>query len=143
MMKPESVSGIREDFSFRFRKGLQNLMSRYSGLVGQRFDPAHFEVVKLGIDIPGLSPSFHGYRIVHISDIHYGQWISAARMAGVAELINNQRPDLVAITGDFVSYSGQNVGDMAAGLKAIHARDAVVQCWETTITGSIRQGASC
>lgn len=102
------------------------MMSRVSERFGQRFHPSNFEVVKLGIDITGLSPAFHGYRIVHISDIHYGQWISAARMAGVAELINNQQPDLVAITGDFVSYSGQNVGELCAALKAIRARDAVV-----------------
>jgi predicted MPP superfamily phosphohydrolase len=42
---------------------------------------------------------------VHISDIHYGQWISQERLIGVVGLINQQEPDIVAITGDFVSYS--------------------------------------
>jgi predicted MPP superfamily phosphohydrolase len=42
---------------------------------------------------------------VQISDIHYGQWISLDRLIGVVGLINQQEPDIVAITGDFVSYS--------------------------------------
>jgi hypothetical protein len=101
-------------------------MSRYSKLVGQRFNPSDFDVVRVNIDIPGLPTPFQGYRIVHISDIHYGQWISADRLKGVVGLINQQEPDLVAITGDFVSYSGKNVEELIPALKEIHARDGTV-----------------
>ena len=87
------------------------MMSRYSKLVGQRFNPGDFGVVKVKINIPGLPTLFQGYRIVHISDIHYGQWISADRLKGVVGLINLQEPDIVAIIGDFVSYSRRNVED--------------------------------
>jgi predicted MPP superfamily phosphohydrolase len=102
------------------------MMSRYSKLVGQRFNPGDFGVVKVKINIPGLPTLFQGYRIVHISDIHYGQWISADRLKGVVGLINQQEPDIVAITGDFVSYSGRNVEDLILALKEIRARDATV-----------------
>jgi hypothetical protein len=47
-------------------------------------------------------------------------------LKGVVCLINQQEPDLVAITGDFVSYSGSNVEDLIPALKEIHARDATV-----------------
>jgi predicted MPP superfamily phosphohydrolase len=95
-------------------------------LVGQKFNPDDFEVVKVEIKIQGLPTPFQGYRIVHISDIHYGQWISADRLKGVIGLINQQEPDIVAITGDFVSYSGKNIEDLIPALKEIHARDVVV-----------------
>jgi len=95
-------------------------------LLGQRFNPGDFEVVKVEIDIPRLPTPFQGYRIVHISDIHYGQWISADRLKGAVGLINQQKPDIVAITGDFVSYSGENVEDLITGLKEIRARDATL-----------------
>jgi predicted MPP superfamily phosphohydrolase len=102
------------------------MMSRSSKLVGQRFNPGDFEVVKVKINIPGLPTLFQGYRIVQISDIHYGQWISADRLKGVVGLINQQEPDIVAITGDFVSYSGGNVEDLIPALQGIRARDATV-----------------
>jgi predicted MPP superfamily phosphohydrolase len=116
----------REDLTFRLRRGTQRMMSRYSKLVGQKFNPDDFEVVKVEIKIQGLPTPFQGYRIVHISDIHYGQWISADRLKGVIGLINQQEPDIVAITGDFVSYSGKNIEDLIPALKEIHARDVVV-----------------
>ena len=105
---------------------MQRMMSRYSKLAGQKFDPGDFEVVKVKINIPRLPTLFQGYRIVHISDIHYGQWISADRLNGVIGLINHQEPDIVAITGDFVSYSGKNIEELIPALKGIRARDATV-----------------
>jgi predicted MPP superfamily phosphohydrolase len=94
--------------------------------VGQRFNAGDFEVVKVKINIPGLPTLFQGYRIVLISDIHYGQWISSNRLKGVIGLINQQEPDIVAITGDFVSYSGRNVEGLILALKELHVRDATV-----------------
>ena len=126
MRKQKPVNDAREDLTYRLRRGTQRMMSRYSKLVGQRFNPGDFEVVKVKINIPGLSPLFQGYRIVHISDIHFGQWISADRLKGVVGLINQQEPDIVAITGDFVSYSGKNIEDLIPVLKGIRARDTTV-----------------
>jgi hypothetical protein len=101
-------------------------MSISSNVVGQKFSPNDFHVVKIKINISGLQTIFRGYRIVHISDIHYGQWISSERLKGVVSLINQQEPDLVAITGDFVSYSDANIEDLVPALKEIRARDATV-----------------
>ncbi len=123
-LKPEEDA--REDLTFRLRRGTQKMMSRTSKLLGHRFNPDAFEVVKVKINIPGLPTLFQGYRIVQISDIHYGQWITADRLKGVISLINQQEPDIVAITGDFVSYSGNNVEDLIPALKEIRARDATV-----------------
>jgi len=126
MRKRKPVDETREDLTFRLRRGLQRIMSRYSKLVGQKFNPGDFEVVKIKVNISGLSTPFQGYRIVHISDIHYGQWISADRLRGVIGLINLQEPDLVAITGDFVSYSGRKIEELIPLFKGIRARDGTV-----------------
>ena len=126
MRKRKPVEDAREDLTFRLRRGAQKMMSRSSKLLGQRFNPGDFAVVKVKIDIPGLPILFQGYRIVHISDIHYGQWISEDRLKGVVGLINQEEPDIVAITGDFVSYSAGNVEDLIPALKGIRPRDATV-----------------
>jgi len=126
MKKRKPVNEDREDLTFRLRRGWQRVMVNYAKLVGQKFNPRDFEVVKVKINIPGFPTIFQGYRIVQISDIHYGQWISADRLKGVIGLINQQKPDIVAITGDFVSYSRNNIEDLIPLLKEIRARDATV-----------------
>jgi predicted MPP superfamily phosphohydrolase len=100
-------------------------ISRRNG--GDRFDRAQFEVKSIPIPIQGLDPAFDGYRLVHISDIHLGQWMSRERLEGVVEMINEQRPDMVAITGDLVSYVLDQVeDDLKDCLSELRAADASV-----------------
>ena len=92
--------------NFRIRKKLQLAMSNSMERMGMHeFNSSNFEVVPVDVDIPGLHPVFDGFKVVHITDIHLGQWISIERLKGVMDLVNQQNPDLVAITGDFVSYA--------------------------------------
>ncbi len=117
----------RHDLSFLLRRYVQGVMSGSSRILGgRRFDPGVFEVVRHRIAIRGLSPVFRGYRIVHISDVHYGQWVSDERLGGIVGMINDERPDLIAITGDFVSYTADCADDMAPLLRDLRPRDATL-----------------
>jgi len=115
-------------FSVAWRARMQLSMAVAMEWLGRhRFNPDDFEVVPLTVSIPRLDPAFDGYRIVHISDIHMGHWMTAARLAGLAQLVNAQSPDLIAITGDFVSYVLDEVaGDLVAGLSLLRPRDVAV-----------------
>lgn len=62
------------------------------------------EVVRLPLTLPRLSPAFDGYRLAHISDIHMGTGMTGSQLQYIVELINAEQPDLVAITGDFVTH---------------------------------------
>ncbi len=118
----------RHDFSYVLRAKIQSVSSNFASKSGWRsFNPKDFKMKYLKVDIPRLAPVFRNYRIVHISDIHYGQWISAERLEGVVELINKSSPDIVAITGDFVSYLFDNsIEEMTEHLKKLTPRDAVL-----------------
>lgn len=106
------MSSVPDLKNFRIRKKLQIAMSRSMEKMGmQEFDSCHFEVVPMDIVIPGLDPAFSNFKIAHITDIHLGQWISSERLNGVIRLINEQNPDIVAITGDFVSYAVDHLVD--------------------------------
>lgn len=108
----------------QLQRNLSNVMER---LGRHRFDRDDFEIVNLDVPVAGLDPLFTGYRIVHISDIHMGHWMTAERLAGVVGLVNEQQPDLVAITGDFVSYVLDDIAEaMVLGLSSLRAKDAVV-----------------
>jgi predicted MPP superfamily phosphohydrolase len=110
------------------RQKMQMAMSGFRDKLGiHEFDARDFEIVHLKVKIPDLDPVFNDYRIVHLSDIHLGQWISAKRIEGVVNLVNKQKPDLVAITGDSVSYVvNEPVLDMLRFLKNLKPQDATV-----------------
>ena len=110
------------------RQKMQLAMSSFRDKLDiHEFDPRDFEIVDLKVKIPDLDPVFEDYRIAHISDIHLGQWISAKRIEGVVNMVNKQEPDLVAITGDSVSYVlNEPVLDMLRFLKNLKPKDATV-----------------
>ncbi len=111
--------------NFRIRKKLQIAMSKSMEKMGMHeFDSCHFEVVPIDIIIPELDPVFDGFTVAHISDIHLGQWISTERLKGVIDLVNEQNPDIVAITGDFVSYAIDHlIEDLEECLKILKPQD--------------------
>jgi uncharacterized protein len=56
------------------------------------------------IRIANLPSAFANYRIVQISDIHFDEYTEAAFVRRVIARVNALAPDLVLLTGDFVSY---------------------------------------
>lgn len=46
------------------------------------------------------------YRILHLSDVHFGASFDASLWEYVTELIRRERPDLLACTGDIVDHGG-------------------------------------
>ena len=79
----------------------------------RRVEPGRLEVTHRRLALPRLDPEFHGYRLVHISDIHMDGWMTRRRLQEIVEIANAQQPDFVAITGDFVTHSPHRY---AAGL---------------------------
>jgi hypothetical protein len=101
-----------------------------------RFSPGMIDVHEFEVPLRRLPAAFDGYRIVHLSDIHMGTWMNQARLEGVVELVRAQKPDLVAITGDFVSYTlDEPLGELEDGLSGLCAPDGVYavrgnhDCW--------------
>jgi predicted MPP superfamily phosphohydrolase len=66
------------------------------------------EIVRRTILIRDLPDTFHGFRLVQISDIHLVEWTEPWFLRRVVAEVNNLAPDLVAITGDFISRGPRN-----------------------------------
>ncbi len=117
-----------EGFSFPLRERMQLSLAMVMHALGRdRFREQDFEITEVPLEIPGLDPAFEGYRIVQIADLHLGHWLSPERLAGVVELVNRQEPDLVVITGDFVSYVVRQIADaLTASLRALQPKDATL-----------------
>jgi predicted MPP superfamily phosphohydrolase len=75
-----------------------------SGALGNAFYEPHEVVVsQVGVKLKRLPAEFDGLRIAQISDIHFNSYLTASHLDKVIELTNAQKPDLLIITGDFVT----------------------------------------
>ncbi|WP_165874384.1 metallophosphoesterase [Rubrobacter taiwanensis] len=86
------------------------------------------ETTRLELELPRLAPEFDGYRVVQISDLHARGRTVPERLAGLLRPVNEQRPDLIAITGDLADRHA-NFDRVAPGLvralRSLRARDGV------------------
>src|SRR2546425_760075 len=90
-------------------------------------EPAWLDVTSLSLRLPNLDPTFDGYRIAQITDIHADStWMDAARLMEVVTLTNQQKPDLIVITGDFVTHIDDSTPRTLAALHHLEARDGVL-----------------
>ncbi|MDD2181362.1 MAG: metallophosphoesterase [Bacilli bacterium] len=52
-----------------------------------------------------LPDNFHGFKIIHISDIHYGRTVDVKKIKKIVDKINLLKPDIVLLTGDLLDRS--------------------------------------
>jgi predicted MPP superfamily phosphohydrolase len=97
-------------------------------LYAREVEPRRLEVVRLELTLPRLAAAFDGYRVVQIGDLHLDDWSKPARLDRIAEMVNAESPDLVAITGDFASYSARRLdtGRLVGALRRLSAPDGVL-----------------
>ncbi len=90
-------------------------------------EPGWVDVEPVKLALPRLSPAFDGYRLAQISDLHMGDWMDREHLAEIVEITNNQHPDLIAITGDFVTKRADlSAQDLTDVLSTLRAKDGVV-----------------
>ncbi|MDF1574896.1 MAG: metallophosphoesterase [Bacteroidales bacterium] len=99
--------------------GLLTLIALGLGMARGR---THLKVFREDIRIQSLPESFHGLRIVQLSDIHLaGFYKHPAYIRRVVTLVNELMPDLVCFTGDMVHNFSEEVDPFTGVLKAIKA----------------------
>lgn len=85
------------------------------------------EITHPSILIPDLPDEFNNYRIAQISDFHLGTWLKSRDMHLIVELVNLQKPDLITITGDFISFNpAKYTQEIVKILSALKAKDGVI-----------------
>ncbi len=84
-----------------------------------------FKIWKKVVQLPKLPQSFNGFRIVQVSDIHLGSWLSKNEMREAVSRINELEPDVVFFTGDLVNYSTDEAYPFENILNKIEAKNGV------------------
>ena len=64
---------------------------------------------RVRFDLPGLDPAHDGLRIAQLSDVHVGPRTSPESIRAAVQQANAFAPDLVVLTGDYVSRSPAEV----------------------------------
>lgn len=49
-----------------------------------------------------ITDSYHGLKIIHLSDIHYNSTINEKELNNVVDKVNKIKPDIVVLTGDLI-----------------------------------------
>lgn len=97
-----------------------------------------------------IPDSFHGAKIIHISDLHYKTTYYKQEVKKMVKKINELKPDLVVLTGDLfdkdTNYTNQDFEELTEELKKIEPsigkyaisgnHDMQVPEWETVIKNS-------
>lgn len=73
------------------------------------------------IPLPTLPPAFSGMVIAQITDVHVGPTIGRAFIEDLVEKTNAMAPDLIAITGDLVDGSVEQLAPLIAPLARLRA----------------------
>ena len=70
---------------------------------GSRIESEWLQTERVTIPVKGLGSSFEGFKIVHMSDFHLYPHTQIELIKRAVRITNNLKPDLIALTGDYVS----------------------------------------
>jgi len=87
-------------------------------------DAVRVEAVTLGV--PGLDPAHDGLRVAQLSDLHVGRRTPPGRIRAALDAANAFQPDLVVLTGDYLSHNQQGVGLLREALGGLAAPTVAV-----------------
>jgi len=103
-------------------------------------EPEWIQINEMDLPIKNLPPAFIGKRIIHISDLHCSRVVRVEYLQRCMNRVNQLRPDLVVMTGDYITYNGWGrYTQKAINLMGwIRSREGVFACLGNHDYGVIR-----
>ncbi|PAW83501.1 MAG: hypothetical protein B9S29_05565 [Opitutia bacterium Tous-C2FEB] len=98
-----------------------------SATYARYLEPDWLDVAEVTLD-PLRFPAPRGLRILHLSDLHFGPHVPLALIERAVTLGLAQRPDLIALTGDFVTGRLRETAAYAAVLRRLAAVAPTFAC---------------
>jgi hypothetical protein len=95
---------------------------------GTLIERTKFRLREIDVFLPGLAAGLDGLRILQVSDIHMGPFLSQSDLARVIDMGMESKPDLAVITGDLISTQGDPLDACIRQLARIKADAGVFGC---------------
>jgi predicted MPP superfamily phosphohydrolase len=83
--------------------GVSAIGAMASGTYAYAVEPRWLETNRHTVKLSKLPPAFAGTRVVQLSDLHHNEFLGREYMQEVLEATMAEKPDLILITGDFVT----------------------------------------
>jgi predicted MPP superfamily phosphohydrolase len=85
-----------------------------SGAHGFLYERHHLELTRSPFPVSGLPEALRGLRIGVLTDLHRSQTVSHELIAAAVDMLMAERPDLILLGGDYVSWRDQRYVQPAA-----------------------------
>jgi hypothetical protein len=97
-----------------------------AGAYGYLYGRHDIQVTRTDLAVDGLPPRLAGLRIGLLTDIHRSPLVPEADVAGAVAALMNERPDLIVLGGDYVTWGDRRfVGPAAEALAGLSAPQGV------------------
>lgn len=97
-----------------------------AGVYGSAYERHHLGVTRAELPVSGLPPALDGVRVGFITDIHHSALVPAEDVSNAVQMVNAERPDLVVLGGDYVTFGDRAfVGPVAELLAPLRAPNGV------------------
>jgi len=84
------------------------------GSYGYLYGRHELEVTRAPLAVDGLPRAFGGLRIGLLTDVHRSRWVSHEDVAHAVALLMSERPDLIVLGGDYVTWGDRQFVEPAA-----------------------------
>jgi len=108
-----------------FIAGSSPFMAAAYGFASERL---RYRIEKVGVPIANLPGSLDGLRIVQLSDIHIGDFMTRENIQRAVEMANELNADLIVLTGDLISSASDPIEDCISELSRLSAPLGIWGC---------------
>lgn len=122
-----SARPSRRDF-FRHAATAAGLVPFAGAAYGILYGRLNLKITNPRIALPHLPRAFDGFRILQLSDLHIGPFMTAREISKIVEISNRAKPDLIALTGDFVTWDARTQYAVVEALAPLKAPYGVWGC---------------
>ena len=88
-------------------------------------EPYQLAVERHAVALRRLPRPLDGLRVVHLSDIHHSPFTGREQVERAVEIANSLQPDIIALTGDYISHEREYIQPCAEMLGRLRARRGV------------------
>ena len=97
---------------------------------GVAYERHQIGVTQAALPVTGLPSALDGLRIGLLTDVHHSRYVSAEDVTRAVNLMMEQRPDLIVLGGDYVTFGDRGyvgpVAELLGPLKAPHGVFAIL-----------------
>jgi uncharacterized protein len=110
----------------QFLKGALVVGATAAGVLPVEAEAQQPDAERVTFSLPGLDPAHDGLRIAQLSDVHVGTKTPRELIRAAVEAANAFEPDLVVLTGDFLTHRRREVADLREQLGGLRAPTVAV-----------------